>query len=138
MWDYSDVYKKDQYAFSYVTLHEWTYKKFKGKKMKDFLDANGYKKIAICCLSSLGNVFYEECVAEGVDIAYIIDKNPKMLPKNLNDIPVVTMDEVSQQEEVDAIVICHVYYYNKIADELVNKGISESKMLSLNDIVFTL
>lgn len=138
MWDYSDIYKKDQFAFSYVTLHEWTYKKFKGKKMKDFLDAYGYKKIAICGLSSLGNIFLEEAIAEGIDIVYIADKNAKIFPPNVNGIQVIDTKDICKQEEVDIIVICHVYYYNKIADELVKIGIQESKLLSLNDIVFTL
>ena len=50
----------------------------------------------------------------------------------------IDIKDICKQEEVDIIVICHVYYYNKIADELVKIGIPESKLLSLNDIVFTL
>ena len=138
MWDYSDVYKKDQFAFSYVTLHEWTYKKLKGKKMKDFLDGYGYKKVGICGFSSLGNVFFEEAITEGIDVVYIADKKNEMLPKKMGDVPVIGLDGICKYEDVDAIVICHVYYYNEIADELVKMGVRENKILSLNDIVFTL
>jgi hypothetical protein len=138
MWDYSDVYKKNQFAFSYVTLHEWTYKKLKGKKLKTFFDDCGIRTIAVYSLGSLGKVFVDEACEEKLDIKYIVDRNPKMLPSEYNGIKIVDLNDIMLQENVDAIVICHVYYYNQIADELVKLGIPESKLYSMNDVVFTL
>ena len=138
MWDFADVYKKDQFAVSYLTLHEWNYKKLKKKTIRSFLEAYGYKKIAVYSLGTLGNIFLDEALKENIEISYIVDKNNVNFPSQINDIPVIGLQDVPKQEPVDAIVICHVYYYNQIADDLVNLGIREEQLLSLNDIVFSL
>ena len=138
MWDFADIYKKDQFAVSYLTLHEWNYKKLKKKTIKSFLDANGYKNIAVYSLGTLGNLFLEEAVKENIQISYIVDKNNSMFPTQIHNIPVIGLQDVSNQASVDAIVICHVYYFNQIADDLVKLGIKEEQLLSLNDIVFSL
>ncbi len=138
MWDYSDIYKKNQFAFSYVTIHEWTYKKLKGKKFKSFFDSRGINSIAVYSFGSLGNIFVDEAFDEGLDIKYIADRNTNLLPSEYKGINIVNIKDIMLQEEVDAIVICHVYYYNQIADELTKLGIPENKLYSMNDVVFTL
>lgn len=138
MWDFADIYKKDQFAFSYLTLHEWNYKKLKGKQLKSFLEAYGYRTVAMYSLGTLGNIFLEELLREDVNVAYLADRNKTSFPAAIFGIPVVAPEEVPLQNPVDAIIVCHVYYYNQIADELVRLGIPEEKILSLNDIVFTI
>lgn len=134
MWDYADIYKKDQFAFSYATIHEWMYKKAKNKTITDFLNFCGYKSFALCALSSLGILFLEQIRQEGLEPAYIIEKN-YTISKNIK---VISPGELPTPIDVDVIIICHVYYYNKIADELAMQGIPEAKMISLNDIIFSM
>lgn len=138
MWEFADVYKKSQFAVSYLTLHEWNYKKLKGKTLKSFLDQLGYKRIALYSLGTLGNIFLEEFNNEKVDIVCLIDKNSHNFPDHIHGIPVISPDQINNYQEIDAVIICHVYYYNEIADELVTLGVPEKDILSLNDIVFTL
>ncbi len=138
MWEFADVYKKNQFAVSYLTLHEWNYKKLKKKSLKAFLDRYGYKKIALYSLGTLGNIFLEEFYAEKTDIACLIDKNNGNFPQEIHGIPVIPPEEIGEFSDVDAVIICHVYYYNQIADDLIKLGVPEEKILSLNDIVFTL
>ena len=138
MWDFADVYKKDQFAFSYLTLHEWVYKKRKGKTVKSFLKRNSIERIALCGFGSLGEVILPELLNEQIDIPYIVDKNPKQFEYAIGDIPVISPAEIAQQKSVDAMVICHVYYFNMIADQLESFGVEPNKILSLNDIVFSL
>lgn len=138
MWDFADVYKKDQFAVSYLTLHEWNYKKLKKKTLRGFMEQYGYHTIAMYSLGTLGNLFLEEAVKENLQIAYIIDKNSTGFPAKVHGIPVIGLSEVPLQKPVDVVVICHVYYYNQIADDLIGLGLREEQLLSLNDIVFTL
>lgn len=138
MWDFADVYKKDQFAFSYLTLHEWVYKKRKGKKIGDFLNRNGIHHIALCGYGSLGEVILPTFLEEGLDIAFIVDKNPLQFESSVEGIPVIAPDCVAGQGLVDAYIVCHVYYYNSIADMLVCQGIPAERVLSLNDVVFSL
>lgn len=137
MWDFSDVYKKDQFAVSYLTLHEWFYKKQKHRKLSAFMEKTGYKKIALYSLGTLGNIFLKEFLDEGIEVAYVIDKNKHLFPDQIGNIPIISMDEINKQQAVDAFVVCHVYYYNQIADELIKLGIEKEKIISLNDIVFS-
>ena len=138
MWDFADIYKKDQFAFSYLTLHEWVYKKRKGKKISGFLDRNGIKRVAICGFGSLGEVILPNFLEERIDIAYIVDKNPKQFGYAIKAIPVIAPEDIPDQAPVDAMIICHVYYYNQIADMLESYGIVPERILSLNDVVFSL
>lgn len=138
MWDFADIYKKDQFAFSYLTLHEWNYKKLKGKSLKDFFESCGYHTIALYSLGTLGNIFLEELLRENVRAAYIVDRNKNSFPAAISGIPVIAPEEVPAQKPVDAMVVCHVYYYNRIADELVRLGMPEEKIISLNDVVFSI
>lgn len=138
MWDFSDIYKKDQFAVSYLTLHEWYYKKQKNRSLAAFMKKNGYNNIALYSLGTLGSIFLEEFLNENLSITYAIDKNKKNFPEQIKGVPVIGIDEISAQKQVDAIVICHVYYYNQIADELVKQGVPENKIISLNDIVFSI
>lgn len=137
MWDYADIYKKDQFAVSYITFHEWMYKKLKGKKLSDFFELCNYKTFAIYGLSSLGMLFLEEVSKEQFLPAYIIDKNCERLKDKFN-IQMIHPDELPIPINVDAIVVCHVFYYNEIADELVRHGCPEEKIISLNDIIFSI
>jgi len=138
MWEYADVYKKNQFAYSYMTLHEWYYKKRKGKTMQEFLEKYGYNNIAIYAFGTLGHIFYDELFKSRVKVKYIIDKNYKSFDGSFKGAPVIGIEELFAQGKVDAFVICHVYYYNALADNLIKQGIDEEKILSLNDIVFTI
>lgn len=138
MWDFSDVYKKDQFAVSYLTLHEWFYKKQKHRTITSFMDKLGYKKIAIYSLGTLGSIFLNEFLNENIDIIYVVDKNKKLFPDSINGVPIIEPNEIEKQQQVDLVVICHVFYYNQIADEIVKHGIPEDRIISLNDIVFSI
>lgn len=138
MWDFADIYKRDQFAFSYLTLHEWNYKKLKGKKLKTFLDEYGYSRVVLYSLGTLGCIFAEELAKEGVNVNCIIDERAATLPESYAGFSVAPPEALPQHQDVDAVIICHVYYYNKIADKLVARGIPEEKIISLNDIVFSL
>lgn len=137
MWDFADVYKKDQFAVSYITFHEWMYKKNKGGKIADFFKMCHYETFAICGMSSLGILFLEEALKEQLRPLFIIDKNSDLLC-NKYEIKVIQPQQIPTTVNVDVYVICHVYYYNRIADELVSLGVPESKIISLNDIIFSI
>jgi NADH/NAD ratio-sensing transcriptional regulator Rex len=138
MWDYADVYKKSQFAYSYVTLHEWIYKKQKGKTFEKFLKDKGIYNIALYSYGTLGSIFLPEFLKSNIKVSYIIDKNSQRLPEFINEIPVVNINEINEYKNSDAIVVCHVYYYNSIVDDLTRLGINEDKIISLNDIVFSI
>lgn len=138
MWDFADVYKRDQFAFSYLTLHEWNYKQLKGKNLKSFLEKYNYNKVILYSLGTLGSYFAQELIKENVEILCILDDNSAQLPSDFMGVPVIAPDALTEYLDFDAIIICHVYYYNKIADKLVSCGVPEDKIISLNDIVFSI
>lgn len=137
MWDYADIYKKDQFAFSYCTVHEMMYKKLEGRKLSHFFEWNGYETSALCCLSSLGLLYLEWAKEEGVSPEFAIDKRPPEVFERA-DIQVIAPRDIQAAPEVDVYIIAHVYYFNEIADSLIEQGVPEERIVSLNDILFSI
>lgn len=136
MWDCADSYKKDQFAFSYCTIHEMMYKKLEERSFSDFFGWNGYKSYALVGLSSLGLIFFDFMRQEGFEPTYAVERRPASKFKSLG-IEIVPPESLCSHGQVDVYVICHAFYYNKIVNELVERGIPESKIVSINDIVFS-
>lgn len=139
MWEYADSYKKEQFAVSYITLHEWIYKKQQGRgKISDFYKKYGYEKIAYYGLGTLGDIFVRQTLSEGYPVMCIIDKKASSLKETISAVPVVFPENMDFYKDADAIVICIPYLHNEIADKLVSYGIPEEKILSINEIVFAI
>jgi hypothetical protein len=133
---------KEIYAFSYPTVFRYLENKIKGKDISDFFYENKINSIAICIrgvLNNLGELFYNDIINSGIEVKYFIDKNYfKAFSGGISGVPVVGTDGLSEQKSVDAYVVAPVYYFNEIAEDLISAGIELKKIISLNDIVFSI
>lgn len=113
----------------YHLLVQWLTIKQEGKSLVSFFAENGYKTIAIYGMKELGERLYEELSDSEVEVKYIIDKNADSM---YADVDIIRPDE--PLEEVDAIVVTAVYYFEEIEEMLGEKV--DYPVLSLSDIVF--
>ena len=90
--------------------------KQKGKSAVTYLEKKGIKRIAIYGMKELGERFFEEIKNTDIEVAYIIDKNPREV---IGDFQVIS----PQQElpEVDAVVVTADYYFKEIVNQLSEK-----------------
>ena len=113
----------------FLMMNQWVKVKQEGKEIASFFQNNGYKKIAIYGMSYAGETFVDELKNTGITIAYGIDKNADTI---YSDIDIFTMED--SLEEVDAVVVTAVTFFDEIEEKLCEK--LDCPIISLEDILY--
>ena len=125
----------NRYRSYYNMMNQWLRNKSEGKKSINYFEANQYKTIAIYGFGELANRLYEELKGSDIKIAYFIDKNADDIYYTNDNIPVVKIEDIANQESVDAIIITPIYDYASIEESLMNV-IEDAPIISLEDVVY--
>lgn len=124
--------KNQQRSESYIDLMNiWIKKLHDGKSLATLCKTKNYKKIAIYGMNFVGERLLEELVADQVIVSYGIDRASHTIKSNVK---VVTPD--ADLEQVDAIIVTPVFYYEDIKNELQSK--TDCAILSLEHMVYEL
>lgn len=113
----------------FTMMNQWVRVKQKGKNLSEYLERNNYKNIAIYGMSYAGETLMEELKDSGICIKYGIDKKADRISE---EIDMVTMEDDLQ--EVDAVVVTAITFFDEIAKGLGNK--LNCPILSLEDILY--
>lgn len=113
----------------FLLMNQWVKDKQEGKSLASYFEKNGYRKIAIYGMSYVGETLVEELKDSDIEIKYGIDKNAANL---YSEIDVMTMDD--DLEEVDAVVVTPVFFFDEIEEQLSAKFVCP--IVSLEDIVY--
>jgi hypothetical protein len=119
----------DKHLALYLMMNQWVKVKQEGKNLASYFEKNGYKKIAIYGMSYAGETLLDELKNTDVKVAYGIDKNVDNI---YTDVDVVSMDD--DLEEVDAIVVTAITFFDEIEDKLSEK--TDCPIISLEDILY--
>ena len=115
----------------FFLMNEWVKIKQEGKHLQDYFIKNGYNSIAIYGMSYVGERLFDELKESDISIKYGIDKKKDNF---YSDIDIVTPD--SKLEQIDAIVVTPIYYFDEIKEELLTKV--ECPIVSIEDILYDL
>lgn len=126
---------RQRYQTYYNTTNQWLLNKNDGKDVGEYFKENNYKTIAIYGMGTMAELFYEEVKKADVKVAYFIDKNSEELYYGLDDISVIGLSDISSQEKVDAIIVTPIYDFDKIEEDLNDKG-AECDIVSLEDVIY--
>lgn len=99
-----------------------------GKSVKDFFVENNYKTVAIYGYHYIGERLFEELRKNGIEVKYAIDQNRSGLQA---DIEVKKLED--DLEEVDAVIVTPVFYFNEIEDKLVE--IFDCPIISFEEVL---
>ncbi len=109
----------------------WMQTKQEGKSVIDYFHANNIKSIAIYGMSFVGQRLYDELKDSDITVRYCIDKNATGI---YTDVDIVSPED--ELEDVDAIVVTAIYFFNEIEEKLGAK--TDIEIMSLEDILFEL
>lgn len=115
----------------FLMMNQWVKVKQEGKNLSAYFEKNGYKKIAIYGMSYVGETLIEELRGGDITVAYAIDKNADSIYADVN---VVSMDD--PLDEVDAIVVTAITFFDEIEEKLSEKN--DCPRISLEDILYEL
>ena len=121
-----DLAKKHLALFQ--MMNQWVKIKQDGKNLSSYFEKEGYKEIAIYGMHFAGETLVEELMGSNITIKYGIDRNAD---KIYADFDVLTPD--SSLEQVDAIVVTAITFFDEISEILKDKV--NCPIISLEDIL---
>ena len=110
-------------------MSQWVKVKQEGKNLSSYLEKNGYKKIAVYGMSYAGEALINELENSDIAVAYGIDRNAGSL---YADVDIVSIDD--DLEEVDAVVVTAITFFDEIEEKLSQK--IDCPIISLEDIIY--
>lgn len=119
----------DKHLALFLLMNQWVKVKQEGKNLAEYFEREGYHEIAIYGMSYAGETFADEIQGSDVKIKYGIDKKADTIYAEFD---VISPDE--ELEEVDAIVVTSITFFDEI-EELLSKKV-DCPIISLEDILY--
>ncbi|WP_026650984.1 hypothetical protein [Butyrivibrio proteoclasticus] len=105
-----------------------------GYRIAQFFEDNLYKNVAIYGMGVIGLQLFEELQSSGsVNVLYGIDQNAAN--KKIDDLKVVTIDQLKGEVHPDAIIVTPVQHYWEIEHQL-KEVFGDVDVISVEDAVF--
>lgn len=123
--------QKNKMTEFYDILIRWMELYQEEKKISNWIQKYGYKRVAVYGMRELGVLVYNELLLEKVDVVCAIDKNSVSL--NLDIDVIKPCDELP---DIDVIIVTAPHYYGQIKRDLEN--ITQASIVSIEDIIFEL
>lgn len=120
--DYSDKHLQ-----LFLMMNQWVKSKQENKSIAEYLEKNGYVKVAIYGMSYAGETLVNELAGSNIKVEYGIDKNAVGA-----SIEVVSPED--ELDEVDAVIVTAVTFFEEIEELLMGK--MTCPILSLEDILY--
>lgn len=122
-----------RYKSYYELTNQWIMNKNKNKDIARYFVENNIKTIAIYGMGTLCELFFEDIKKTDIKVSYFIDKNVDELYYGLDNISVIGIDDIRNQENVDAIIITPIFDYESILQDLQD---IDTRIISLEDIIY--
>jgi hypothetical protein len=119
----------DKHLALFKMMNQWVKVKQEGKNLSSYFEKNGYKKIAVYGMSYAGETLLDELKDTDIKVAYGIDQKADSI---YADVDVVSVDD--ELEDVDAIVVTAITFFDEIEDRLSKKV--DCPIISLEDILY--
>lgn len=121
--------KSDKHLALYLMMNQWVKIKQEGKNLSSYFEKEGYREIAIYGMHYAGETLAAELENSNVKVKYGIDKNADKL---YADFDIVYPD--APLDEVDAIVVTPITFFNEIEQILSDK--IDCPIVSLEDVFY--
>lgn len=110
-------------------MSEWIEQIQAGKSIVSYFEKNNYHRIAIYGMHYIGQRMLKELQDSSVEVVYAIDRRGANIKES---IPVYSLQP--GLEDVDAIIVTPIYYFNEIEDEL--EEFFDCPIISFEEILY--
>lgn len=115
----------------FLMMNQWVKNEQQDKSIAKYLLAKGIRKIAVYGMSYVGETLVESLKNTGIEIMYCIDNN---ISGSYLGIPIIKSSENIQN--VDAIIVTAITYYNGIKESIKEK--INGEVISLEEIIYNI
>ena len=120
----------DKHLDLYLLMNQWVHVEQEGKNLASYLQELNIKKIAIYGINYMGQTLIDELKETNIQVVYGIDRNADIIM--YADVDIFTPDMIS--DDVDAVVVTAVNYFDEIEEELSKK--LNCRIISLEDMLY--
>lgn len=114
-------------------FNQWLIIKQEGKSIAAYLKENNFKKIAIYGMSYAGERLLDELKGTDIEVLYAVDQNADRM---FAEVDMITKEEIVHQQEVDAVIVTAIYFFDDIEEEM--SKLVDCPIVSLEDIIYEL
>ncbi len=124
----SQSIRADKNATVIESLARWVAILQNGKSLTEYFDKYGYKTVAIYGMHYIGERLYKELTGAGIEVKYAIDEK-----RNLTAVNVELRKPTDYLDQVDAVIVTPVYYFQSINEKL--SGVMACPIISFDEIL---
>lgn len=121
----------DKHFELFKMMAKWVKIKQAGKNLAEYLEKDGYRRIAVYGMSYAGEALVNELKNTAVTVAYGIDRNAASLYSNVE---IVSIND--ELEDVDAIIVTAITFFDEVEKDLSEK--TNCPIISLRNILNTI
>ncbi len=118
----------------FVMLKKWLENRNAGKSFADYFLEYGYETIGIYDAGELGKILYDEIRDSAVQVKYFVDRNAEGI-RSVDGIPVITLAQIEEMEEVDALLVSPIVNYDTVCKILAER-VPKLRVMAFRDAVF--
>lgn len=114
-------------------FNQWLIVKQEGKSIAAYFQENNFNKIAIYGMSYAGERLLDDLKGTNIEVVYAVDQNADRM---FAEVEMITKEEIVHQQEVDAVIVTAIYFFDDIEEEL--SELVDCPIVSLEDIIYEL
>lgn len=128
--------------YQYPIIMKYLQKKVKGWNFWDFFKTYKDKKIVIYAVTEFTDLIlddYKMCTNQEY-VSCICDRGYTRYRGSYREFEVISIDELInryQEGEVETILICSIFHENEVYRDLMERGISQNALISINSVIFS-
>ena len=119
----------DKHLALFLMMNQWVKIKQENKDLSSYFEKRGFKKIAIYGMSYVGETLVDELKNSNITVLYGIDQKADSI---YADVDIVFIED--ELQEVDAIVVTAITFFDEIEEKLSEK--MDCPIISLEDILY--
>ena len=133
--------EEERQSYHYLLMKKYLCNKIGGWNIGEFFAAYGYKRIALYAVSEFLEIFLQDIAQyKGAPEITVYDTYADRIVEPVMGYKVQSRDELLRRinnGEVDCIVICSLIHENAIFDDLMGRGVSQEKLLSIASVIYS-
>lgn len=126
--DYTKAVFEDKYYRYYQLMNKWMHIRDENRTVIEYFEKNEFNKIAIYGMGGMGEHLLKELERSNIDIKYCVDRDTT-IPYSM----VIQKTLEDKLEEVDAVIVTPIYYYDEIR-RVLEKRLS-CPIVSLEEVI---
>lgn len=132
--------KEERFAYMYPILLKYTQNIAEGKLITRLLAEHGINRVVLYAVTEFTDLLIKEYERNKlINVVGIADQNYKKFYGRYGDCSMISLDELVQMNErkrIDGIIVCSPLHANVIIDSLTNKGIEESQIFTITQLLY--